>query len=184
MCHFLAADCGFLYSAVLTCMNKVNLWSFFCLLLMSSSADGWLLQKVPTALFIFSSSSPLNWNQQTNTQHLHQRYLLYFYVFYPEQHKCMDFLYWPQLQRESGLCYMQDTNLYFWFLLFCFSYLFNMDCSQVPCVILWYYLLVDVYCILYFMHIYHVVYMNLIRYVVLFYFSVAFNVWPVIPDGN
>lgn len=51
----------------LTCMNKLNLWSFFCLVLMSSSADGWLQQKVPTALFIFSSSSPLNWSWHSDT---------------------------------------------------------------------------------------------------------------------
>lgn len=62
-----------LVDSFLTCMNKVNLWSFFCLLLMSSSADGWLLQKVPTALFIFSSSSSLNWNQHTKTQRQYKR---------------------------------------------------------------------------------------------------------------
>lgn len=48
-------------TVVLTCMKRENLWSFFFLFLMSSSADGRLLQKVPTALFIFSSSSPPNW---------------------------------------------------------------------------------------------------------------------------
>lgn len=37
---------------------------------MSSSADGWLQQKVPTALFIFSSSSPLNWSRHIDTQDL------------------------------------------------------------------------------------------------------------------
>lgn len=59
---------------VLTRMNIENLWSFFFLLLMSSSADGWLLQKVPTALFIFSSSSPLNWKTDTFTRmHTHTK---------------------------------------------------------------------------------------------------------------
>lgn len=43
----------------LTCIKEVKRWSFFCLLLMSSSAKGWLLQKVPTACLIFSSG-PLN----------------------------------------------------------------------------------------------------------------------------
>ena len=55
---------------VLTCINKQNFWSFFFRLLMSSSADGWLLQNVPTARFIFSSSSPLNWNTHTHA-HAH-----------------------------------------------------------------------------------------------------------------
>lgn len=57
--------------AALTCMNKWNLWSFFFLVLMSSRADGWLLQKVPTACLIFSSSSPLNWNQHKDMWCLH-----------------------------------------------------------------------------------------------------------------
>lgn len=48
----------------LTCRKRLNRWSFFCLVLMSSSADGWLLQKVPTLILIFSSSSPLNCSQQ------------------------------------------------------------------------------------------------------------------------
>lgn len=34
---------------------------------MSSSAEGWLLQNIPNAVFIFSSSSPLNCNKHTNT---------------------------------------------------------------------------------------------------------------------
>lgn len=70
-------------SVVLTCMNKENLWSFFCLLLMSSSADGWLLQKVPTALFIFSSSSPLNWNKHTNTRNSRSYLYLLQLMFLP-----------------------------------------------------------------------------------------------------
>lgn len=44
-----------------TCMKEVKRWSFFCRDLMSSRAKGWLLQKVPTACLIFSSSPPLNY---------------------------------------------------------------------------------------------------------------------------
>lgn len=51
-----------------TWMKEVNLESFFCLVLMISRANGWLLQKVPTACLIFSSSSPLNCNHPSARQ--------------------------------------------------------------------------------------------------------------------
>lgn len=42
-------------------MNDAKRESFFCLVLMISRAKGWLLQKVPAACLIFSSSPPLNY---------------------------------------------------------------------------------------------------------------------------
>ena len=56
-----------LWPAPPTSMKEENRASFFCRVLMSSRAKGWLLQKVPTARLIFSSSPPLNYKTNPNT---------------------------------------------------------------------------------------------------------------------
>lgn len=51
--------------ALSTWMKEAKRESFFCLVLMISRAKGWLLQKVPTACLIFSSSPPPNCDHAT-----------------------------------------------------------------------------------------------------------------------
>lgn len=51
-----------------TCTNDAKRESFFCLVLMISREKGWLLQKVPAACLIFSSSPPLNYKHPAGEQ--------------------------------------------------------------------------------------------------------------------
>lgn len=82
-------------------MKVWNRWSFFCRLLMSSRAKGWLLQKVPTACFIFSSSSLLNWIRNSS------RVLQDRFRTEPEEKLCHTYFY-SLLKQYAGLT--QDSK--------------------------------------------------------------------------
>lgn len=85
-------------------MNEVKRESFFCLVLMISRAKGWLLQKVPAACLIFSSSTPLNCNQ-TNPQQDRAKMVISHLVNLGQEQllwKCLLFNHYKDQQVPEG----------------------------------------------------------------------------------